>query len=122
MASSSSNLSDLRTSHFVGVHLNLQALYLVCFFVAGNVETGKREGKIPGHHSNYQNGESHDGHDGHVFALALSTDGQYLVGGYVVYYLQYEQPCCIGYTNSNRSTYIEHVIRMDVNVHIYRKS
>ena len=106
MTLSSSNQSDFITSHFVRMHLNLQALlYLVCFFVAGNVETGKREGKIPGHHLNYQNEESHDGHDGHVFALALSTDGQYLVGKYIIYYLQYEQPCCLGYTNSSRSTY-----------------
>ena len=53
----------------------------------------------------------------------------------VMYYLQYERPCCIGYTNSGaegESLYVRYnmdanivkvlVIRMNVNVRICQKS
>ena len=50
-----------------------------------------------------------------------------------MYYLQYERPCCIGYTNSSKSEVvcpIQHgreyckvlVIRIDVNIRIRQKS
>lgn len=51
-----------------------------CSIIKWNIETGKREGKIPGRHSDRQNEEGH-GHDGHIFAIAISTDGQYLASG-----------------------------------------
>ena len=61
--------------------LCLAATHLLFIFYCckGNLETGKKEGKIPSGHSEVNKDGGTHGHVGHVFAIAISSDGQYLV-------------------------------------------
>lgn len=49
---------------------------LLCFFCAGNVETGKKEVVFSGHRKGI---EGVVGHKGHVMGVAVSSDGKFLV-------------------------------------------
>ncbi|XP_028401907.1 U3 small nucleolar RNA-interacting protein 2-like [Dendronephthya gigantea] len=51
-----------------------------CSIIKWDIQTGTKEGKIPSGHSQAESSDNH-GHVGHIFAIAISSDGQYLASG-----------------------------------------
>ena len=50
---------------------------MITLFHIGNIESGNKEAIFPGHRKGI---DGVVGHSGHVLALAITSDGKYLVG------------------------------------------